>query len=81
MAISKQLTVLAVVIAAFCVAGRQYTFVNYKFDCSPCDRHVIQLTMDEGNGATVHELRFHLVSPKATLAREFGYILSMQYDH
>ena len=56
MAVSQQLTVLAVVVAFFCIAGRQCTFVTYNFDCSPCDPHVIQLPVDEGNGASVPEL-------------------------
>ena len=33
MAVSQQLTVLAVVVAMFCIAGRQCTFVTYSFDC------------------------------------------------
>ena len=33
MAVSQQLTVLAVVVVMFCIAGRQCTFVTYNFDC------------------------------------------------
>lgn len=70
MAASQQLTVLAVVVAIFCIAGRQCTFVSYNFDCSSCDPHVIQLNVDEGNVASAHELQFLLDFRNATLARE-----------
>lgn len=81
MAVSQQLTVLAVVVAIFCITGKQCTFVNYNFDCSPCDPHVIQLTVDEGIGTSVQELQCLLDFPSAKLSREFGSNLSMQYEH